>query len=154
MRGTFLFRRRLGVKSQAPVVRFLETAVPSGELLERAIPRLGIKALRIPLCAGFEGRAHINLVEILADDPRRELPKFPAWRYDRNNHDNTQTREQFGCLGDAPDIFGTVLIREAQVRIQPGAKVVSIENRGEAPSECRARSTALAMVDFPDPERP
>lgn len=62
--------------------------------------------------------------------------------------------QQLRHLGDPPDVFQPVLIGEAQIRVQPGPDIVPVKNTTNRPCLCNTRSTAPAMVDFPDPDRP
>ena len=132
-RGTFLSGSRLGVKNQASVVGLLEPAVLAGELLDRTVPRLGVKPLGVTLRASLERRADIDLMKIRPDKARSQRPQFPARRDNRDENDHTEASEEFRCLGDAADILGAVFVRETKVGVQPRAEVVAIENRSEPP---------------------
>ena len=61
---------------------------------------------------------------------------------------------QLRDFADPPNIFDAVIRREPEIGIQAMADVVAIENVGVHSRTKSSRSSACAMVDFPEPERP
>ncbi len=57
-------------------------------------------------------------------------------------------------LGGPADVLHPVRVREADVAVEPVTEDFSVEEVGVEPQVMRRRSTKLAMVDLPAPDRP
>ena len=102
-------------------------------MLDFAAGGFGIEAVDVALFADFIAGLDIHLKQVVAEQPTGEVTEFAARRDGGNQGDDALGNEDFGDLGDAADVFQTVLVGEPQVGIEPAAQVVAIEDGGEAP---------------------
>ena len=104
-----------------------------GELRDLAGARLLVEPLRVARLAGLEGGRDVHLDEVAR--PRRSPARRRGPRGTGEMKEvstiTPRVGEQLRDLGDAADVLGAVLGREAEVLVQAVADVVAVEHVGE-----------------------
>jgi len=130
--GGILEGRGFGIDDEVSVFGDVELALFAGEVGDFAFGGLRVEAFDIALLAGFVAGLDEDLEEVVAENVAGDLAEFGARGDGGDEGDDALVGENFCCLGDAADVFRSVLVAEAEVRVESGAEVVAIEDDGEA----------------------
>src|SRR5688500_9929583 len=96
-----------------------------------AFGSLSVEAFHIPGLAGGKARLHVDLREIVADDTARQIAMDAARGDERAEDDHSVLGEDLGEFRGATDVLQTVVIAEAEVRVQPGPQIVAVQTDGK-----------------------
>jgi hypothetical protein len=103
----------------------------AGEVLDDTLSGLLIKTLHVAGFADFEGSANVDFSEVetsILVDLTGEVSARRVGGNEGNKDDLAGHREQLGDLGNAADVLGSVLVREAEALVEARADHVTIED--------------------------
>ena len=90
-----------------------------------------------------------------ANDLAGHRPKFVSRANERRDRHRPRIGEELGHLGDPPDVFPPVVVRETKVKLFKPVRMLSPSSTWvKKPSPCSRRSSALAKVLLPLPDKP
>lgn len=127
-----LKRQYTGVEAKMWVLRHFEGSTDSREFLYLTTSGTGVKPLDIAAFAFLQGCGDINFNKVLgSNDVTRQLAIFVSWGDECGEGDNTCVDKELADLGDATDVFPTILCRETKSGIYARTDIVAIKDAAE-----------------------